>query len=133
MEAPVCPVLDRAAQLRLLAYSITVAPEEGCGLVFHGGISVSIRNRAKNPMTHFEIWPDDILQTLKDCHLDLDDVVAVWHSHPSTPVSPSPEDRAVMQRVGLPMFIVGLTMRVIAGYVLDPAGQAQRVALYEVH
>lgn len=124
------PTLSHDQQTAMLAMSQQAAPEEACGLVFASGDCLSLPNRAPNPHTHFEIWPADILDRLG---LMLDEVRAVWHSHPISTSLPSPDDRAVMERTKLPMFIVGVTTRIIACYALDAQRQLLTLARYEVH
>jgi proteasome lid subunit RPN8/RPN11 len=123
------PALTFDQQVRMLAFAMQVAPEEACGLVFADGLSVSLKNRAADPVRRFELWPQDILDCLVSCGLSLDDVRAVWHSHPVGPSCPSGDDYAIMQKVKLPMFIVSVSSRTISGYVPE---HTKRMAFYEV-
>ncbi len=116
----------------MFRFAVQVAPEEACGLVFASGLSVSIRNRATEPQRYFELWPQDILDCLTSCGLSLDEVRAVWHSHPISASTPSPEDCRVMKKTQLPMFIVSLTTRRVAGFVLNADGRAVRCVDHEV-
>lgn len=127
------PAMTPDQQASMLTLSQQAAPEEACGLVFSSGDCIGLPNRASNRCTHFEIWPDDVLTFLRSHGLLLDEVRAVWHSHPISTSLPSPDDRGVMERTQLPMFIVGVTTRIIACYAIDAQRQLLALARYEVH
>lgn len=116
----------------MLTMAQGAAPEEACGLVLLSGDCIRLPNRAANRCTHFEIWPDDVLRLIREHGLLLDEVGAVWHSHPISTSLPSPDDRGVMERTALPMFIVGVTTRIIGVYALDVHRQLLTLARYEV-
>lgn len=81
----------------MVAHVTAVSPEEGCGFLAGTGTAVSrhfpVENKLHSP-TVYQMAPDQQLQAMlaaEDAGLTL---LAIYHSHPTGPATPSPTDIA---------------------------------------
>jgi proteasome lid subunit RPN8/RPN11 len=96
--------LGTTLQAEILAYAQTCDPREMCGLIhvvkgrkrFY-----ACANIAATPDEHFVLDPTDYAAAE-----DLGEIVAVVHSHPTTPPQPSVADQLSCNSTGLPWIIV---------------------------
>jgi len=87
---------------------------EVCGfLVRHGnGCTVRpVRNIADDPSCRFEMDPADMVDAFRRAREDGEEVLAIYHSHPSGPATPSELDRRLAYYPDLPYLIVSLGTR----------------------
>jgi [CysO sulfur-carrier protein]-S-L-cysteine hydrolase len=82
----------------LLTHARTNSPIESCGLLAGRNSTItnfySTANSSPTPTTNYEIPPQDlfrIMRELRNANLDL---LAIYHSHPTSENAPSPTDIA---------------------------------------
>lgn len=88
------------------AHAEAVYPHEACGLVVNspaGQIYRPCTNRASTPSEHFRISAEDFAAAE-----DVGSVLAVVHSHPDAPATPSDADRVQCEASELPWVIVSV-------------------------
>jgi proteasome lid subunit RPN8/RPN11 len=72
------------------------APNECLGLLFGRGDYVErrlpLKNAAASPQAHYFADPDDLLAALKEADVRGEKLVAIYHSHPLGPATPSQVD-----------------------------------------
>lgn len=97
MECEASLILPPDIAAAIIAQAQACWPEEACGLVAgREGAAVAIypgRNIAPNPRVAYELDHETLARLLEfeDAGLDL---VAIYHSHPAGPETPSPTDIA---------------------------------------
>lgn len=94
-----------AVRSSALQHAQEEAPRESCGLVLlkHGKLRYHrCGNLSPEPELSFVIDPADWVEA-EDSNSE---VVAIIHSHPNTPATPSQADRVVCEQWGLPWHIV---------------------------
>jgi proteasome lid subunit RPN8/RPN11 len=74
----------------LIRRAIQGMPFEVCGFIMRDGRIKEIRNVSTNPTSEFQM---DIGQLQR---INPKDIVAIWHSHPSGKLTPSPTDQQHM-------------------------------------
>ncbi|MGB7645054.1 MAG: Mov34/MPN/PAD-1 family protein [Pseudomonas fluorescens] len=85
-------------------HAVADYPHECCGLLIrerHKRVYVPCRNTASTPSEHFRLAPEDYAAAE-----ERGDILAVVHSHPDCPATPSEADRVACEASGLPWHIV---------------------------
>lgn len=79
----------------IFEHSIKELPNEACGYLAGSENSISkaylLKNIDQSP-DHFSFDPAEQFKTVKDARLNGIELIANFHSHPSTPARPSQED-----------------------------------------
>ena len=111
-------VLAANALQKIVAESEEAFPNEACGLmlgarqeadVHISSVHVS-RYLADTPLTHFEIDPQLRFNLERLAREKIQDIVAVYHSHPNGMVKPSEVDLSRAHEPGLIWLIVALEL-----------------------
>ena len=92
--------LSRSLQRAIAAHAAREHPRECCGLIVRGARQrryVACRNAAGSPSEHFVIDHQDWCAAE-----DQGEVLAIVHSHPDVPATPSMADRVSCELHGLP-------------------------------
>jgi proteasome lid subunit RPN8/RPN11 len=117
----------------MLAHAGVEQPREACGLVVARGTKFRIvraRNLAADPINTFDLDPDAWLQVGHD-----EEVIGIYHSHPSGNPEPSLCDLSGCEATQLPWHIVGCGTG--AYRRIDPSGfrapYLRRPYVYGVH
>jgi proteasome lid subunit RPN8/RPN11 len=81
----------------IIEHAKAAHPREGCGLI--AGMRSSLVGTRLMPITNvaasaaeYEMDPAELIKTLKDLRSSGEDLVAIYHSHPYGPASPSRVD-----------------------------------------
>ncbi|MFC6297669.1 phage tail protein [Pseudomonas sp. CCM 7893] len=85
-------------------HAVADYPNECCGLLIREGrkrVYVPCRNTATTPSEHFRLAPEDYAAAE-----ERGEVLAVIHSHPDYPATPSEADRVACEASGLPWHIL---------------------------
>jgi len=82
----------------LLTHARRNAPHESCGLLAGRNVEITMfypaENAASTPSTNFEIAPRDLFRIMRELRAADLELLAIYHSHPSSDNSPSPTDIA---------------------------------------
>jgi [CysO sulfur-carrier protein]-S-L-cysteine hydrolase len=82
----------------LLTDARTHAPNESCGLLSGHNSTISnfhpTQNSSPTPKTNYEIAPPDLFQIMRETRKQNLELLAIYHSHPTTENTPSPADLA---------------------------------------
>jgi proteasome lid subunit RPN8/RPN11 len=82
----------------LLAEAAAAYPREACGLLLGNGGRIeqvrTCRNVHAEPLRHFEIDPQALIDAHRAARAGGPEVIGYWHSHPDGPAEPSATDRA---------------------------------------
>jgi aspartate-semialdehyde dehydrogenase len=96
----------------MVAHARVGAPQEVCGIIAgdNGNLRrlFRARNVAEDPLTAYQIDPEEQLRIFKTIDRQNWDVVGVYHSHPASPARPSPTDLNLALYPGAVYFIVSL-------------------------
>ncbi len=90
-------LVDRAAADAIVAHAREATPDECCGLLIGSPARIEDAHRARNleaSASRFLIDPQDHFAAIHAARAAGREVVGVYHSHPSTPATPSPTDLA---------------------------------------
>lgn len=99
-------MMSPSAKQAFIDHGLERFPEEACGLVvvIKGKERyVPCRNIAPNPLAHFMLCPQDYAAAE-----DEGDIVAVAHTHPNAPPTPSDADRTGCEESELPWYILSI-------------------------
>ena len=101
-----------AVARQIADHALSAAPHEACGILAGTRERISraipLDNVADVPDRQFRLDPEEQLAALKALDAEALDWVGVYHSHPSSPPIPSPEDIAAAVDSGLLQLIVSL-------------------------
>ena len=92
--------IELPAALRddIVAHARAEAPKEACGLVAGRDARatrvIRCANAHPSAVTRYTIDPREQLRAFRDMEANGEDLVAIYHSHPTTQAYPSPTDRA---------------------------------------
>lgn len=96
--------MNKAILKAIEQHALAQYPHECCGLLIRVGRQqryVACRNTATTPSEHFRLAPEDYAVAEES-----GEVLAVIHSHPDYPATPSDADRASCEASGLPWHII---------------------------
>jgi proteasome lid subunit RPN8/RPN11 len=102
--------LSRQVLAAATAHATQARPWECCGVVIEdGGVQSAVRfpNVADDPRHHFRMPDADVVAMWRDIDRTGARLVAVYHSHVTTPPTPSRADLAYAVNVPAPMLIIG--------------------------
>jgi [CysO sulfur-carrier protein]-S-L-cysteine hydrolase len=104
--------LPRSVRDAIVAHAFAEAPLECCGLLVGaaGAVSAAILldNEARSP-TRFRASPESLFRALKQCRAEDWDVIAIYHSHPTSAAVPSLIDIAEHHWPGTWSVIISLS------------------------
>lgn len=120
--------LPRAAVNRLLAAAQASPGEEVCGFVVRTVDGCTVRpvpNVAGDPEHRFEMDPHGMIDAFRHAREDGEEILAIYHSHPAGPATPSALDRQLAYYPELPYLVISLGTRGVLelrAFRLDPQG-----------
>jgi proteasome lid subunit RPN8/RPN11 len=120
--------LPRAAVNRLLAAAQARPGEEVCGFVVRTADGCTVRpvpNVASDPEQRFEMDPHGMIDVFRHAREDGEEILAIYHSHPAGPATPSALDRQLAYYPELPYLVISLGTRGVLelrAFRLDPSG-----------
>lgn len=80
----------------LLQHARAQSPNESCGLLSGRNSEITnfhpTENSSPSPKTNYEIPPPDLFKILREIRNANLDLLAIYHSHPTTENTPSPTD-----------------------------------------
>ncbi|MDX1592783.1 MAG: M67 family metallopeptidase [Gammaproteobacteria bacterium] len=106
--------LPRCTVNRLLEVAQAHPGVEVCGFVVRAGDSCAVRsvsNVAGDPARRFEMDPAGMIDAFRHEREDGEEIVAIYHSHPSGPSLPSALDRELAYYPELPYLVISLGTR----------------------
>jgi len=106
--------LPRAAVNRLLAAAQASPDEEVCGFVVRDGndcVILPVRNISTEPTCRFEMDPAGMVEAFRHARDDGEEILAIYHSHPSGPPFPSALDQELAYYPDLPYLVISLGTR----------------------
>jgi len=109
----------------LIAHAQEELPIEACGILGGTGDTVTVMNRMVNAdasSEHFTLEPREQFAVYKSLRARELSVLAIYHSHPTSPARPSAEDIRMAYTPGVSHVIVSLE---------DPAGPVVKSFLIE--
>ena len=88
-------VIDGNLLERIVSHARSASPMEGCGLLAGSGNSASrfipVTNRLGSASA-YDMEPSELIEALRSIRESGERLVAIYHSHPKGPASPSPLD-----------------------------------------
>ena len=106
--------LPREAVNRLLASAQASPGTEVCGFIIRAGEDCAVRavrNVAADPQRRFEMDPSGMIDAFRRARDDGEEILAIYHSHPSGPPAPSQLDRELAFYPDLPYLVISLGTR----------------------
>lgn len=79
----------------LMRRAFQSAPEEACGFLMSDGKFIEINNSHQYPYMGFQMSRDDLMKKVGTQEL-IDNIVAIWHTHPGGSLDPSNADMGYM-------------------------------------
>ncbi len=120
--------LPRAAVNRLLAAAQACPGEEVCGFVVRTADGCAVRpvaNVADDRARRFEMAAEGMIDAFRHAREDGEEILAIYHSHPAGPATPSALDRQLAYYPELPYLVISLGTRGVLelrAFHLDQAG-----------
>lgn len=124
--------LPRTAVNRLLAAAQARPAEEVCGFVVRTVDGCAVRpigNVSDDPARRFEMDPAGMIDAFRGARDDGEEILAIYHSHPAGPATPSALDQQLAYYPELPYLVISLGTR---GVLELRAFQLDRDACREV-
>jgi proteasome lid subunit RPN8/RPN11 len=118
--------LPRSAVNRLLAVAQARPGEEVCGFVVRTADGCAVRpigNVADDRARRFEMDPAGMIDALRSARDDGEEILAIYHSHPAGPATPSALDQRLAYYPELPYLVISLGTRGVLelrAFHLDP-------------
>lgn len=107
----------------MTAHVQAVYPEEGCGLLFappgRPAATLCVVENLLHSPTAYQMHPAELVQTILRQEAAGQELVAIFHSHPAGPATPSAADQAQWFYPAVAMFIIGWPLSGRAFYLND--------------